>query len=289
MKLNKNINVHYPHDEMNTFLLPVTLGCSHNKCIFCSMYKDEPYSIVPIEEIKMQLLNGNLYTEKVFLTGADPLSIGFDRVLQILTLIKKHLPYCARVASYGSIRSVLNYSVEELSILHNEGLRLLYIGFETGRDDILKTIKKGHTLKDAMKGASNLNKANLMFNSIIIYGIGGRGESISNALATSKMINHFQTNAIITMNLTIFEGTKLSEMVKEGTFIPPSKSERLLEIRTLLENLKPKKRTIFDTTHPTNIIKFKGYLPEDKNKLLNILRKSNKELWSQSMRIIIIN
>ena len=271
MDTNNYDTVHYPHDEMTTLLLPVTLGCAYNKCVFCSMYKDAEYKKVSTHEIEAQLINAYFYTEKIFLTGADPLTIGFDKMIDILGLIKKYLPYCARVASYASIRSLLNYTEEELSILHDEGLRLLYIGFETGRDDILKLMNKAHTAKDAITVAKKLNRANLMFNSIIMYGIAGKGESKSNAIATSKMINQFNSNSIITMNLIIFEGTKLNDMVKNGEFTPPNRNERMLEIRTLLEDLEPKEATIFDTTHPTNIIKIKGTLPQDKKILIKAI------------------
>jgi radical SAM superfamily enzyme YgiQ (UPF0313 family) len=275
MDINKDDTVHYPHDEMTTLLLPVTLGCSYNKCKFCSMYKDAEHKRISIDEIKAQLINGYLYTEKIFLTGADPLSIGFDAVVQILDLIKLYLPYCGRVACYASIRGILTYSVEELSVLHDKGLRLLYIGFETGRDDILRLMNKPHKVEDAINAGKNLNKANLMFNSIIMYGIAGKGESVENAIATAKMINQFHVNSIITMNLIVFEGTELSNMVKKGEFIPPDKNERLLEVKTLLENLNPKKETIFDTTHPTNIIKIKGNLPQDKEKLIREVNNLN--------------
>src|SRR5665648_146590 len=150
MDINMNDTVHYPHDEMTTLLLPVTLGCSYNKCKFCSMYKDVEYKRVPITEIQVQLMNGYLYTEKIFLTGADPLSIGFDEMIEILKLIKKYLPYCARVACYASIRGILGYSEKQLSMLHAEGVRLLYIGFETGRDDILRLMRKPHKVEDAI-------------------------------------------------------------------------------------------------------------------------------------------
>lgn len=268
---NNNDTVHYPHDEMTTLLLPVTLGCAYNKCYFCSMYKDVEYKKVSTNEMETHLMNGYLYTEKIFLTGADPLTIGFDGMLEILGLIKKYLPYCARVACYASIRSLLKYSEEELFILHNEGLRLLYIGFETGRDDILELMNKPHTVRDAIIVAKKLNRANLMFNSIIMYGIAGEGESVNNAISTAKMINQFDVNSIITMNLIIFEGTKLDNLVKNGDFTPPNRSERLLEIKTLLEYLEVEKPTIFDTTHPTNIIKIKGTLPQDKEILMKYI------------------
>ena len=107
-----------------------------------------------------------------------------------------------------------------------------------------------------------------------MYGIAGEGESVDNAIATAKMINQFQTRKVITMSLIIFDRTDLAKMVEEGRFIPPSSNERLLEIKTLLENLKPEKETFFDTTHPSNIIKIQGKLPGDKNKLLSQIKIS---------------
>ena len=204
---NENDKVYYPKDEMNTVLLPVTLGCSYNNCAFCSMYKDSKYLEVPFSEIKMHLINGYKYTEKVFLTGADPMAIGFDKMKRLLDMIHRYLPYCACVASYASIKNISKYSVEQLSVLHDAGLRMLYIGFETGRDDILKLMNKGHTVNEAIRQAKKLNEAKLQFNSIIMYGIAGEGESVDNAVATAGMINQFITSRIITMNLTVFDGT----------------------------------------------------------------------------------
>ncbi len=265
----KDDTIYYPQDEMTTVLLPVTSGCSYNKCVFCPMYKDVKYCQVPFHDVEMELINGYAYTEKIFLTGADPLSIGFDKMNRLLDMIHKYLPYCACVASYASIKSISRYSVEELSLLHDAGLRLLYIGFETGRDDILKLMNKSHTVSEAIKQAQKLNMARIPFNTIIMYGIAGKGEGIHNAVATAYMINKFATKRVITMNLTVFHGTELNNMIKRGEFVPSYRKERLLEIRTLLEKLEPKQPTLFDTTHPTNIIGIKGELLQDKKLLYN--------------------
>ncbi|MHC1720340.1 MAG: radical SAM protein [Clostridiaceae bacterium] len=267
--MSNNEMVYYPQDEMNTLLLPVTLGCSYNRCAFCSMYKEEKYSEVPFSDIERQLVNAYAYTERVFLTGADPMAIGFGKMKRLMDMIRRYLPYCACVAAYASIKNITRYSLEELSILHDDGLRLLYIGFETGSDDILKLMKKGHTVKEAIEQARKLNEAKIMFNTIIMYGIAGKGGSEVNAAATADMINQFITNKVITMNLTVIAGTELSSMVKRGEFIPADGRERLLEIKTLLENLKPKHPTVFDTTHPTNIIRIKGTLPQDRKRLID--------------------
>lgn len=260
--------VFYPQDEMTTTLLPVTRGCLYNECAFCSMYKDIAYSEISFLEIENQLINGYKYTERIFLTGADPISIGFEKMNSLLDMINKYLPYCACVASYASIWSLANYSLEDLAILHDKGLRLLYIGFETGRDDILQLMKKGHTSEEAIREARKLNEANIPFNTIIMYGIGGKGQGVDNAIATARMINQFKTTRLITMSLTVFGGTELYDMVERGDFIPADGREQLIEIKTLLENLDPKSNTIFDTSHPTNIVNLKGTLPEDKDRLL---------------------
>lgn len=264
----KDDTIYYPQDEMNTAMLPVTSGCSYNRCAFCSMYKDVKYCQVPFSDMETELRSGYSYTEKVFLTGADPMSIGYEKMKRLLDTIHAYLPYCACVASYASIRNLSGYSVEELSILHDAGLRLLYIGFETGRDDILKLMRKGHTVNEAIHQAKKLNEAKIPFDTVIMYGIAGKGGSADNAAATAKMINRFQTNRVITMNLVVFYGTELEGMLKRGEYIPPDPKERLMEIRTLLEDLEPKQQMIFDTTHPTNIIKIKGTLPQDRKKLI---------------------
>lgn len=272
--------IHYPQDEMNTVLVPVTTGCIYNRCLFCSMYKDEDYFEIPFADIEMQLMNTDVYTDKIFLVGADPISIGFDKMKRLLEMVHLHLPYCARVGSYAAIRSIFKYSVEELSILHDAGLRLLYIGFETGRDDVLKLMNKGHTVEQAIQQAKKLNEANLPFNTIIMYGLAGEGESVDNGIATAKMVNQFRTEKFITMNLIVMEGSRLKEMVENNTYVPSSRLERLIEIRTFLENLEPEQPMLFDTTHPTNLVRMFGTLPAERRRLLREINGYIKALDS---------
>ena len=269
----KEETLYYPQDEMHTCLLPVTSGCSWNRCAFCSMYKNIAYRQISFPDIEAELRSGNLYTEKVFLTGADPMSIGYDRMKRLLEMIRRYLPYCHRVGAYASVKNIAGYSVEELSVLHDAGLRMLYIGFETGRDDVLKLMDKGHTVLEAVEQAQKLNEAKIPFCTVIMYGIAGAGESVENAVATASMINRFSTQKVITMSLIIFNNTELNHMVKRGEFVPPDGRERMIEIRALLENLEPEKPTIFDTTHPSNIIKISGTLPWERQKLIKDIER----------------
>lgn len=267
----KSRTIYYPQSEIHTPLIPVASGCPHNKCKFCSMFKEQPYEELAIDEIEYELKNLQEYTEKIFITGADPLAIGYKKMMLVLKKVKKYAPYCACVAAYASVRSISKYSVEELKDLHEAGLRLLYIGFESGWDYALKLMCKGHTVEMAIDQGKKLNEANILFNSIVMYGIAGKGNSVENAIKTAEMLNQFHSYKIVTMNLTVFEMTELAKMVKNNEFTQADTNEKVLEIKTLLEHLEVKKPTIFDTTHTTNIIKLEGTLPAEKTRLMKEL------------------
>lgn len=267
----KSKTIYYPQSEIHTPLIPVASGCPHNKCKFCSMYKEQTYEELDIDEIEYELKNIGTYTEKIFITGADPLAVGYEKMMLVLKKVKKYAPYCACVAAYAAVRSIAKYSTEELKNLHEAGLRLLYIGFESGWDQALDVMGKGHTAEMAVLQGKKLNEAKIQFNSIIMYGIAGKGNGVENAIKTAEMLNQFDSYRIVTMNLTIFELTELAQMVKDGTFVPADTNEKVLELKTLLEHLDVKKKTIFDATHTTNMIKMEGNLPMDKERLLKEL------------------
>lgn len=260
--------IYYPQDEINTALLPVTKGCSYNKCAFCSMYKGQQYEEIPLSEILFQLQNMEPYTERIYLVGADPLHIGFKKMRRILKEIRTALPYCACVSAYSAVKTLKQYSEEELSILHDEGLRLLYIGFESGSDDILFLINKGHTAADAILQGKKLQHARLSYNAIIMYGVAGQNKGTDHMLKTITLLNQLQPYKIITMNLTLFPGTVLYQRSENGTYLPESNEERINELKLLIANLHCKKPVQIDTTHPTNLKKIRGVLPQDKEKLL---------------------
>lgn len=269
--MKEKIIIHYPQDERDSFLLPVTQGCSYNQCLFCTMYRDQVYEEVSFSQIEQHLKNADPYTEKVFLTGADPLAIGFEKMEALLAKIRQFLPICARVSSYSSVKNLSAYTLEQLAFLHDGGLRQLYIGFETGRDDLLRQMRKPHTLKEAIVQAQKLNRAHLPFNAILLLGLGGHAEGEKSGLATAAMMNQMEADRLITMKLTLFQGSKLAEMAEKGTLVPADHQEILREMEVLLEGLEPQRTMIFDTTHPTNVVKIKGVLPREQRALLKKL------------------
>lgn len=197
------------------------------------------------------------------MTGGDPLVIGYKAMMTRLDLIRLYSPSCGQVAAYASIASLMHYRTDELARLHDRGLRLLYIGFETGRDDILRGMRKNHTLEEALEVARRLNQASLSFDAIVLCGLGGTGEGLKSARATAHMLNQFIARRIITMNLQLMPGTPLMAWVRSGHFVQAGRQECLEELLILLGALTPSSPTRFDSTHPTNLVKVKGSLPED--------------------------
>ena len=147
--------------------------------------------------------------------------------------------------------------MEELESLHREGLRLLYVGFETGDDEVLTFMKKGNTAEEAVQQGRKLAEANLMFHAIIMYGIAGKGKSVRNAKLTAKMLNQLNPRKIITMNLTIFQGTELAHLVEKQEFVEAGVREKRDEIKVLIENL--------------DVGKLQGWLPEQREEFIEKL------------------
>ena len=263
--------IYYPPFERHSLLLQVTSGCSSNQCAFCNMYKTVDFEVIPMRQIIDDLRHAsgyNPYTERVFLIGGEPLCLPFEQMKEILTQIKKYLPYCACVSMYASIKNLRDKSVEQLKELHRLGLGFLYIGLESGCDRILTLMKKGHTAKEAVEQLQKLNEAQIPFNSILIYGLGGAGTARENAEASAKMLNQVRSANIIMMNLTVFPETDLERWCKDGSFIQASGRERIEEVAYLLEALDLKTPTGFSTSHVTNPIMVTGMLPYDKEKML---------------------
>ena len=267
---------YFPPFERHSLLLQVTSGCSYNQCAFCNMYKNVEFEEIPMKEILKDLRDAadyNPYIERVFLVGGEPLCLSYTKMKELLTQIKKYLPYCACVSMYASIKNLRDKSVEELQELHRLGLGFLYIGLESGCDRILQQVHKGHTSAEAVEQLQKLNKAHIPFNSILIYGLGGTGTARENAIASAQMLNQVQSANIIMMNLTVFPDAPLEKWCKEGKFIEATNRERIEELACLLEYLHLSTPTGFSTSHVTNPVMVTGTLPYDKEKMLDGIYK----------------
>lgn len=273
-------NIYRPPSEAYTLLLQVTSGCSHNKCTYCNMYKDVQFKTETLEQIEKDLIEAKSfyqYGERIYLLNGDPFCLSADKLKSIAKLINKHLPNCKTISMYSSISSIKSKTIDELKELRSLGINDLYIGIETGNDEALKNIKKGNTSEEAIEQLRRLNEAGIDFISIIMYGVAGHGKGIENAIDTAKLLNSANSKVIALMNLTLIPGTDLYEESLRGEFLESSELEKLIEVKTLIENLNLKTETAFSSIHISNIAPLNGTLPRDKQKFIDRLNAAIKQ------------
>lgn len=263
--------VYRPPQEAFTPLLQVTSGCSYNKCTFCNMYENVSFRISPIEEIEedlAELQSCDPNFKRIYLINGDPFVLSMNRLENICQLIHKYLPKIKTISTYASIKNISLKSLEDLKKLRSLGMDELYIGLESGSYKVLKAINKGNTAEEAFRELSKLEKAGIKYNTIIMTGLGGKGNGVETALETAKLFNKLKPRGIFCTSTIVMPNTKLHEQKIKGEFIEASEYERVLEVKTLIENINIDGNVIFNTTHPSNNLLLNGVLPKDREILL---------------------
>lgn len=262
-----------PPIEANTLLLQVTVGCSHNSCNFCTMYKDVSFKIELIEQIEKDLQEAKLLygvQKRIFLLNADAFVLSARRLKEISAKIIEYFPEMEVITMYASIRNIMGKSDEELRELREMRINDLWVGLESGSDEVLKNINKGHTANDAYEQLERLNKAGIRHNDIFMMGAAGKGKAIESATAMAKLINKTGSNVAGVTSLGFFPGTEISKAVENGTFTPATELEILQEERKLIELINVENMPFYGD-HPINAARLRGILPRDKNELLKTI------------------
>lgn len=280
-----------PPSEGNSLIIQATLGCSHNKCSFCNMYKSKKFTIKSLENIKNDInYFRQIYShvEKVFLADGDALIIPTEDLKEILTHIKRVFPECERITLYGSPKSILNKSLEELQELKALGLSMIYMGVESGDDEVLEDINKGVSSEDLVKAAKRVKASNVLLSVTVIAGIGGREKSRNHAIGTAKVISSMAPDYLGILTLMVEEGTKLHSKIISKEFELLNDKGILNEIKLLIENIDVNETIVFRCNHASNYISLRGNLPEDKDRLLNQIsyyKKNNKLKQEEDRRL----
>lgn len=267
-----NYPLYRPPGEANSLIIQATLGCSHNKCSFCNMYKSKKFTIKSLENIKNDInYFRQIYShvEKVFLADGDALIIPTEDLKEILTYIKRLFPECERITLYGSPKSILNKSLEELKGLKALGLSMIYMGVESGDDEVLEDINKGVSSHDLIKAAKRVKASNILLSVTVIAGIGGKEKSNNHAIRTGEVISRMSPDYFGILTLMVEEGTKLHTKIINKEFELLNDKDILSEIKLLIENIEVNETVVFRCNHASNYISLRGNLPEDKEKLLN--------------------
>jgi radical SAM superfamily enzyme YgiQ (UPF0313 family) len=264
-------NVFRPFSEANSYLLQCTIGCSHNQCTFCGMYKDKKYRLRELtaimEDIRMaQKQYGDC--EKVFLCDGDAIAIDTGMLLKIIKALYAAFPSLRHVGSYVGPQSTLLKSMAELRELRAAGLTKAYLGVETGDDELLQKVKKGVDYNQMLEAGCNLIAADINLSAMVLLGLAGKGEaSRRHALATAKICNAMKPQYLAALTVTPVPGTILYRQVQQGIFELLDPWETLEEMKMILENITVNNLK-FVGTHASNYLPVTGSLQKDKEKMI---------------------
>lgn len=265
-----------PPSEANSLILQVTNGCSWNKCTFCEMYTAPQKKFKPkaedlvLEEIRRcgEQLTG---VRRIFLADGDAMALSFRRLKTILEGIRDHMPSVTRVSAYCLPRNLKNKTVEQLQELRELGLGLLYIGAESGDDEILEKIQKGETYRSTCDALIKAKAAGMKTSVMIINGMGGVKYSRQHALAAARLVNETQPDYFATLVLFFRNGMDKVLDGFGGEFEMLDQHGLFKEMELMLSHTELKK-TIFRSDHASNYLVLKGVLGRDKDKMLSQIR-----------------
>lgn len=261
-----------PPSEWKSLILQVTNGCSWNRCSFCDMYtapqkRFRAQKLDKIAEEVKAVANSGASVSRVFLADGDAMSLPFSRLEAICLLIKEQLPQVTRISSYCLPRNLKGKSVEQLARLRELGLSLLYIGCESGDNEVLKRIEKGETYESSLEALLKIKAAGIKSSVMILNGLGGRELSHQHAVNSAKLMNEAQPEFLSTLVVTLPLGTERMDKQFDGHFQLPDQQGLFKEMHTLLDGLVLSK-TVFRSDHASNYLVLKGILGRDKAKLL---------------------
>jgi radical SAM superfamily enzyme YgiQ (UPF0313 family) len=260
-----------PPSEVNSLILQVTLGCSWNKCAFCEMYTSKHFTVRKEADVFNDIEAFIPYApqiRKVFLADGDPLVLSNKRLLKILSKITTTFPNLRRISAYASPANLNNKSISELEELKAAGLSLLYIGIESGDDNVLAAIQKGETQQSIITGINKSKLADMDSSVMIINGVGGKLLTKQHAIQSAKVLNAVQPKFASTLVMTAHKGLAHFESRFKGVFTQMNTGELFSELRLFIEHLELKE-TIFRSDHASNKLVLKGVLNRDKIKFLD--------------------
>lgn len=280
-----------PPSEADSLLIQVTVGCSHNRCTYCDMYRSKTFRAKPWETVQQDLQEaGSLGRRhrRAFLMDGDALILSTDKLLRVLHGITKHTPWIERVGVYGDTRSVGKKSVQELRALKEAGLGIVYHGMESGDDEVLEFIDKGGNAEQCVQTADKLREAGITHSVMVLLGVGGQLRSQQHAENTARVLSRMDPPFVGALTTTVVPNTPLATIQSAGNFVLPKKFAILQELRTIIAN-SDFSACRFSANHASNYLPLRADLPRDKQALLQtldeiILSEDERYLKPESLR-----
>lgn len=292
-----------PPYEASSLLLEATAGCTHHSCKFCTLYEDLPFKfrMSPLEDIESDLQEAQMLfhppgsrqtarlfgrrtepVHRVFLTGANPFVLRFDRLLSIAGLIKKYLPETESIGCFARVTDIGLKSDEELAALRNAGYTGLTIGVETGDEEALNFMNKGYHAADIVTQCQRLDKAGIRYSFFYLTGISGAGRGDAGAKQMAEVCNQLHPDRIGANMLTIYPNSELYREIQRGNWQEETETEKYREVKTLIEHLAIP--VVFAAMGASNAFQLYGKLPEDREKLLATVDKIITEVGEEELR-----
>lgn len=274
-----------PPSEAYSLLLQVTVGCSHNKCTFCATYRQKKFKIKPLEIIKKDLQEAQSYkgVEKVFLCDGDALIIPQPRLEEIIGLINENLPNIERISTYANAKSILRKSVDDLRKLRGMGLKMIYLGIETGNSQLLEKIHKGVTYEQMVEAGRRVKEAGIMLSVTVLLGVGGIEKSVEHALDTAKILTDIDPDYAGALTLMLIPDTPLYDEYIAGKFVMPDTFGYIKELYLIIANSNFT-NCYFTSNHASNYLPIRAFLPRQKEKILKMISSVIEEKDSSKIR-----
>ncbi len=264
-----------PPSEARSLILQATVGCSHNACTFCVSYKKKEYRVRGAEGIRSDLNSLDHHVRdrvrRVFLADGNALAMKTEDMREVLEVLYLELPQLQRVGVYGYAKDVRDKTADDLKTLKHAGLGIVYLGLETGDDELLRWSRKGVTTTENVEACLKIRNAQIPLSITIILGLGGLEKSARHARLTADALNRIDPEYVGALTLMIPPETPLYEMTEQKVFSPMDPFEILEELKTLVEHLELSE-CVFRTNHASNYLPIGGTLSRDREKILQVIQ-----------------
>ncbi len=265
-----------PPAEAGSLIFQITYGCSWNHCAFCEMYTSKHFSVRNEEEVVKEIeIAASLVpdTRRIFLADGNPMVLSANKLLRILLAIKKHFPKANRISTYALPGDLRSKTIEELIELKNAGLKTIYVGIESGDDEVLKMNHKSETFNSTLDGLLKAKAAGMKLSLMILNGLGGLNYSRQHAEHTARLVNMIQPELLSSLVLSFPFGLKHFKARFEGDYVPMEISDLLREMQMFIVKTELNS-TIFRSDHASNYLVLNGVLGRDKQIMLDNLAQA---------------
>lgn len=271
-----------PMRETESVTFQVTLGCSFNKCSFCSMYRTKEYSERPWEEIKKEIdlvSDAHPQTSRIFLADGDALNLSTEKLVQILRYLKQKFESLQSISIYAMPKNLHQKSHEELTTLNREGLNTLYLGIETGYDVLLKKITKGATSKSIISACNKAKESGFSLTCYVILGLGGKKYSTDHIKETARIVSQISPNIVVARPLVFHYSIYEEFMQKFGEPFEQLENSAIFdEVELFLQLVNPTSSMLFRANDELgNSYSISGKLPKDKDRMISLTRELKRQ------------